>query len=337
MVTRWLDAAPPEWDPLRRSDANATAAHGPELWAALASSTPGLQVRLLAVFDEHGLAGGMPVAIERRHGLDWISAMPWVLPGAPLARDGAHAAVDAAAAAAFASLQRERRAAGGLWSLYRPEGPAFAVPQAACPAGRLGEVETAWIAVDRGTEAAWRAIDRKSRQALARAREDLAFAEEPAALAEAWTLYARQARAWNGYRPLAIEMLRRLLASRDPRGEPCARLFTVRDARGLLSSVMVLDSRCEAFLWWSGTRSEGRAHQAFGVLAWSVVEWAARNGRKRVNLGASPGLAAVASFKDSLGATPFRYPVLWLDGSHAPWTARVLARLRRRAPAGAAG
>ena len=331
-VTRWLDAAPTEWDELRRIDPNATAAHRPELWAAIASALPGYSIRFLAVESEGRLAGGMPVAIERRAGLDWIHAMPWVLPGAPLARPGLHPAVDAAACGAIGALQRERRAAGGLWSLYRPAGPEFGRDSLSRLAGRAGEVETALIPMDVDAAGRWRAIDRKTRQALAHGLDSLAFGEEPGALGEAWNLHVRQSRRWGGYRPLPIELTRRLLAARGGDGEPCARLFTVRDRRGLLSAVLVLDDPNESFLWWSGTRSEGRALQAFGVLAWSVVEWAAGRGRRRVNLGASPGLAAVASFKDSLGGVPFRYPVLWLDGRHAPWPARLLSALRGRAP-----
>lgn len=265
--------------------------------------------------------------IERRAGIDRVLAMPWVLPGAPLARPGAHALVDAAAARAMAELQRELRSAGGLWSLYRPEGPRFE-PAPGDGSSRTSEVETAIVSLDRGAGEARRAMDRKTRQSLEREREALWFAEEAGALGEAFTLHARQARGWSGYRPLPIELSRRLLAARGADGEPVARLFTVRGRGGLLSATLALDGAHETFLWWSGTREEGRGRQAFGVLAWSVVEWAAGRGRRRVNLGASPGLQAVAAFKDSFGAAPFRYPVRWLGAEHAPWPARAIARVR---------
>lgn len=325
LTSRWLAAAPPDWDELCSADPNATASHRPALWAAVAAVIPAFEARWLELREEGRLVGGLPLVVERRPGAARVLAMPWVLPGAPLARPGAHPAVDAAAAEAFGRVEREERAGGGLWSLYRPEGPEFA---AAAP-GTLVAIETALIPLGAGLDAAWRDMDRKTRQGLARSRERLAIAEEPAALAEAWTLHARQARGW-AHRPLPIALSRRLL---DAPGAG-AHLFTARDSRGLLSAVLALDGGHETFLWWSGTRAEGRARHAFGALAWRVAEWALARGRRRLNLGASPDLAEVAAFKRSLGALALRYPVRWLEGRHAPWPWRALAALRRRAAGG---
>ena len=94
---------------------------------------PGLSVRCLAVAEGGALAGGMPVLVERRAGFHWLHALPFLLPGAPLARAGAHAAVDAAAAAGLRALQRETRAVGGEWALYRPAGPPVAPERARVP------------------------------------------------------------------------------------------------------------------------------------------------------------------------------------------------------------
>jgi len=329
-VARWLERAPPGWDELRHGDPNATAAQRPEFWQAVSAAVPGITVSFLAIESGGRLIGGMPVASERRGGLHWIHAMPWVLPGAPLARPGGHGAADAVAAAALAGLQRRSRAVGGVWSLYRPAGPPVAAEALERPGGETRWVEAALIEIAGGTEAAWRRIDRKTRQSLAHARATLSFAESPESVAEAWTLHVRQSRGWAGHRPLPLELARRLLAATGADGAPCARLFTVRDRGGLLSAVLALDDPNECFLWWSGTHPEGRARQAFGVLAWSVLEWAAAAGRRRLNLGASPGLEAVASFKSSLGGEPFRYPVRCLDARHATWPGRALAALRRR-------
>ena len=101
-----------------------------------------------------------------------------------------------------------------------------------------------------------------------------------------------------------------------------------------------LDGPHETFVWWSGTHAQGRRTGALPLLLWSIVEWAAGEGRLRVNLGASTGLSLVASFKSSFGATGVRYPVRWLDASHATLPARAVAwlqsRVRRGRPRGEA-
>ena len=61
------------------------------------------------------------------------------------------------------------------------------------------------------------------------------------------------------------------------------------------------------------------------LLLWSVAEWAAAQGRLRLNLGASTGLAQVAAFKRSLAAESYRYPVRWFAATHAAWPGRALA------------
>jgi hypothetical protein len=335
-AARWSDRAPGGWAALLASDPGATAAHRPDLWAAMATALPGLATGVLVVEDEGGLAGGAPLAIERRGGLEWLHAMPWLLPGAPLAVPGRHAAVDAAVAEGLAALQRERAAAGGEWVLYRPPGPP---PDPAALERLSGEtrwLQSAIVDLGAGLEAALRRADRKTRQQVARGRaHGLACGEDPEALAAVYALHQRQGRAWRGHRALPLELSRRLLATpADPGLDgPPARLFTVRDARGLLCGALVLDHPRDVLVWWSGAHPEARARGAFAFLLWSVVEWAAARGRARVNLGASAELDAVASFKDSLGAGAHRHPVRWLDAAHAGPRGRLAgllqARLRR--------
>jgi GNAT superfamily N-acetyltransferase len=98
--------------------------------------------------------------------------------------------------------------------------------------------------------------------------------------------------------------------------------------------VLALDHPRELMPWWSGTHPDARGREAAVLLLASVVEWAARAGRARVNLGGSAGLATVAAFKRALGATAVAYPVRWLDARHASPAGRMIAAaqaaLRRR-------
>jgi CelD/BcsL family acetyltransferase involved in cellulose biosynthesis len=173
-------------------------------------------------------------------------------------------------------------------------------------------------------------MERRTRQELAAAaRRGLRVAEEPEALQAAYALYRGQSRSWAGHGAVSLELSERLL---DPGGVggPAARLFTVRDGRGLLSAALVLVGGREAMPWWSGTHPEGRRADAFALLMWSVVEWAAAHGALRVNLGASAGRSGVDAFKRSLGARSYRYPVCWFDARHASALGRLVARAQER-------
>jgi hypothetical protein len=236
--------------------------------------------------------------------------------------------VDRAVGAALGALRRQTRALGGAWSLYRPHGPAVAAEALAGLPGETRVLESAVIELSSGLDAAWRRVDRKTRQDIRHARAALRFEENPAALDAAYTLHAAQSRRWRGHAPLPLELSRRLVAA-EGSGAPPARVFTVCDPRGLLSAAFALDHARETLVWWSGTHPEGRERQAFAFLLWSVVEWAAAAGRERVNLGASPGLDPVAAFKRSLGAQPTAYPVRWLDASGASTAGRVIAAAQR--------
>ena len=333
-AARCLDGPPGGWSDLLVGDPGATAGHRPALWAALAAVLPGLSVRCLAVAEGGALAGGMPVLVERRAGFHWLHALPFLLPGAPLARAGAQTIVDAAAAAGLRALQRETRAVGGEWALYRPAGPAVAPEALESPAGLTRWVEAAIVDLADGHEAAWVRVDRKARQEIRQARERLAFAEEPAALDEAYALHVAQSRAWRAHRPLPLELSRRLLVDAGDGLGPVARLFTVRCGGALACATLALDHPREVMPWWSGADPGARRLHAFPLLLWSVVEWAQRAGRARVNLGASAGSGPVAAFKDSLGARLERYPVRWLDASAASAPGRALAALQRRVRAG---
>jgi Acetyltransferase (GNAT) domain len=318
-----FDAPPDGWNALVASDPNATPSHRPEVGRAFAAALR-MEMRYLAVTREVGLEGGAPVMLERRGGFHWIHAMPMMLAGAPLAHAGQHAAVDVAVARGLGALQRRVRAVGGEWTLYRPydERPAEAA-LAAC-SGETRTMESALIDLRGGIEAARRRMDRKTRQDIRRVARRLRFGETPEALEEAYAYYARQAREWGGHRPLPIELSRRLLT-----GElPGARLFTVRDARGLLSAVLALDHPRELMLWWSGSHPDARRAGAFPMLLWSIIEWASAAGRERVNLGASAGRMPIAEFKHSLGARGLSYPVRWLDARHATPLGHVVAALQ---------
>lgn len=334
------------------ADPCATAAHRWRLCSVLAQTLPAMESRFVAVEREGRLVGGASVVIERRAGFHWIHSLPFLLPGAPLAAKGARGEVDAAVARSLAALQRELRAVGGEWSLYRVLEPPPASAAIEAVSGETRMEEAAVVDLAGGLDAAWSRMERKTRQAIRGARSaGLAFAEEPEALPEAYALYVRQARSWRGHRPRPAELSRRLLSPPTATGEgsgagasgaeaPLARLFTVRDARGLLSAVLALDHPRELMPWWSGTHPDARGRDAAVLLLASVVEWAARAGRARVNLGGSGGLATVAAFKRALGATPVPHPVRWLDARHASPAGRMIAAaqaaLRRRRARGEA-
>jgi hypothetical protein len=336
---RWLQGAPEGWAALLAADPSASPSHRPELWAALADALPGHEPHL-AVVEEGGRAiGGAPVLVERRGGMHWLHALPMLLPGAPVAVPGAHARVDAEVAALFAALARERRVVGGEWALWRPAGPPVGTAALAELGGETRMLAASVVDLAGGLEAARARIDRKHRQEMRRARErGLAFAEEPGALEAGYALHAAQGRSWRGHRALPLELSRRLLATGGD--APPARFFTLRLRGELVSAALALDGPHETFVWWSGTHPSGRRLNAFPLLLWSIVEWAAAAGRARVNLGASTGLEQVAAFKQSLGAAEVRYPVLWLDARHAPAPARAVAwlqaHLRRGRPRGEA-
>ena len=322
-----VERVPADWPALIAADPSASPSHRPELWTALADVSPGFSWRLLVLEERGATVAGAPVIVRRRGPFTWLHALPWLLPAPPLALPGAHARADSAIARAFGELARERRAVGGEWSLYRPEGPA---PPEAALAGAPGDTqafEAALLRLGDGLDTLLSRMSRKQRQAIDRSRDrGYAFAEEPGALEEAYALHLAQSRRWRGHRPLPLELSRRLLAAG---GEPLARLFTLRSRHGLISATLALDGPHETFVWWSGTQPQGREGQAFALLLWSIAEWAAGRGRRRLNLGASTGLPHVAAFKHALGAESFRYPVRWLDARSASWPGRTVAALQR--------
>jgi len=335
-TARCLERPPAGWRELIAADPGATAAHRPALWWALASVQPGTSVRCLTVERDGALCGGMPVLIERRAGCHWLHALPHLLPGTPLAVSGAHAGVDAAVAVRLRALQRELQTVGGEWALYRPVGPAVEAAAVEAPAGETRWMEAAAIELAEGPEAAWARLDRESRRDVRQARERLIWAEEPEAIEEAYVLHVAQARAWRGHRALPVELSRRLLADGGDGLGPVARLFTVRRNGALVCATLALDHPRETMPWWSGAVAEARRLGAFTLLLWNVVEWAARAGRDRVNLGGSAGAGPVVTFKDSLGARTIRYPVRWLGAPEAGPGGRMMAALQRRLRAGRA-
>jgi len=320
-------SVPEGWGALLAADPSASPSHRPELWEAVTATVPSFEWRLLTHRDR-GLAGGAPLVISRRGPFRWLHALPWLLPAAPLARPGAHAAVDDALCTAFAELAGELRAVGGEWSFYRPEGPA---PERVA-LERIGG-ETRWISaavlpLGAGMDAVRAGLQRKQRQALDQARErPYVFAEDPGALGEAHALHLAQSRHWPGHSPLPLELSARLLRAGSA-DTPVARLFTLRSPRQLVAATLALDGPHETFVWWSGMRPEGRRTHAFLLLLWSVAGWAAARGRRRLNLGASGGLSLVSSFKSALGATDVPYPVRWLDARYASTAGRVLAHVQ---------
>ncbi len=335
METNWRAEAPKEWQALLRADEGAVPSHQPTIALALAQVVPGMSAQWVCVEREGTLIGGAPVLIERRAGAEWLHAMPMMLSGAPLASAGEHANVDAAIATAFSERVRQGGYVGGSWSCFRPSGERVTDRALERIAGETRWVEAAVLPLEGGVDAVLRRIDRKSRQALQHTlARGLHFGEEPDALEEAYALHLAQRTQWGAARALPLELARRLLGG----DAPAARLFTVRDGRGLLSASLALDSDRETFLWWSGTHRDGRRSHAFSRLVWGVVEWAAERNRSRVDLGASTGLSLVADFKRSLGAESVRYPVRWFAAGRTTGLTAVIASLqgwvRRSRPRG---
>src|SRR5262249_36020990 len=153
--TRILDDPPPEWSVLVAEDRNATPAHRPELWTAWCRTMPGMRRCFVSVEAQGGMIGGAGFLLERRAGFHWIRALPLALSGAPLARAGSHAIVEGACAEAMARLLRERRGAGGEWSLYRPAGPGVEVAAIDRLPGETRVVETSIIPLGDDFRSAW--------------------------------------------------------------------------------------------------------------------------------------------------------------------------------------
>ena len=317
------DSAPAAWDALVAEDPDATPAHRSEVVRALAAVLPGMSARYVTVERDGLLIGGMPMCVERRAGMTWLHALPFLLSGAPIARPGHRDAVDRAVAEALGLLAAEHRALGGEWSCYRPSGAMSDAVLERVP-GETRQLSAAVIDVVPGDRLE-RGLDRDDRHRLRHARAaGLTLREEPEALDRVYALHCAQSRRWAGHRPLPLELSRRLLAERSG-SEPAALLFTARDARGVAAGALVLDHPRETFLWWSGSRP---ASSASRFLLMGVAEWAAARGRARVNLGASSGRASLAMFKRSLGAREVRYPVRWLAPATAHAGARAVAALQ---------
>src|SRR5688572_28667830 len=83
--TAVLDDVPAGWDALLAGDPAASPAHRPGLWQAIAAAIPAFDWRLLASYEGGVLEAGAPVMIERRGPFRWLHALPWLLPGAPVA------------------------------------------------------------------------------------------------------------------------------------------------------------------------------------------------------------------------------------------------------------
>ena len=328
---RWLEGPPAEWDALVHEDPNATPVHRAEVMRVFADALPGCRGAFVAVEEEGALIGGGPLVLERRFGLEWMRAMPYTLPGAPLARHGRHADVDRVVAEALETKARESGVIGGEWVLFRPAGPAVDASAVERLPGETLVTTTEIVDLSAGAAAAYARIGRRERESIASARaRGLACAEEPEALDETYALYVAQARAWRGHRPKPLPLLRRLLAG----DLPAARLFTVRDSRGLLAGALALVGEREWLVWWSGSHPEARRKQAFASLLWSVGESAARAGAWRMNVGGDAGRGGIAAFKKSLGAAPLPVPIRWLGSDHASWWGRVVASVQRRMRAG---
>jgi hypothetical protein len=322
---RCLDAAPLGWSALLEADSDATPSHHPEVWSAIAATLPSFESRVIVVEEDARLIGGAPFMIERRAGLRWIHALPFLLPAAPLSLPGHRLAVDLAVADALAAAQRENHAVGGEWSCYRAGPEIMAAHALEIPGGETLWMDAAVIELAAGVDEAKRAMGRKTRQGIARSMDSgLRCAADASALDEAYALHARQARAWSAHRPLPLELSRRLLDSEH------ARLFTARDARGLLCAAFALEGAREMFLWWSGSHPDARHSESYAALLWWSAEQAAARGCARLNLGASRSLARLESFKETLGARRVRYPVRWLDARHAPPLGRLAAGVQRR-------
>jgi hypothetical protein len=331
-VARWRADAPAAWERLLREDPNATPSHRAEFAHALAEALPGMTPAFVMVERGPELLGGTALMVERRGGLHWIHAMPFMLPGAPLAAAGASELVDAVVANALDERARELELVGGEWVLYRPSG---AVPAAAVERvpGESRLMESATLDLAEGTEPLLRAMERNTRQEVAAARAaGVSILEEPAALEEAYSLYTMQARRWPGHRMRPLELLRRLLMG----ATPAACLFTARDRGALLASVLVLTGAHEWMAWWSGVHRDARRRHAFGLLLWSVAERAAESGARRLNLGGSAGREDISAFKRRLGARLERHPVRWIAPAYAGMAGRAVAALQSRLRAGRA-
>lgn len=335
-AARWLERAPDGWDALVAGDPDASPAHARGFVEALAAVRPGCTAAYLVAGADEAPTAGLPAVIERRAGLHWLHLLPSLLPATPLAPPGAHGAADDACACAIAAQARALGAVGGAWVIARHAAPTAAATTLERVPGETRVLPTAVVDLAAGFDAAWRRVDRHARQEMQAARRrGLELGEEPGALEAAHALYATQARSWNAHATLPIELARRLLAA--PTGAaPLARLFTARDARGLLSAVLVLTGRHEWFAWWSGSHPDARRRHAFGALLWHAAERASAAGARRFNAGASAAREGVGSFKRSLGADVRDVQVRWIAPAGGGPVVRLVAALQARARRGRA-
>jgi GNAT acetyltransferase-like protein len=289
------------WDEWATNARGASFAARAGFLAALPLALPGSRLLFLSARRGDRLVGAVPLVVTRRWGHRWAYSLPFGTYGGPLVDSGEPepARVRAELAHALGSWLAEGRVAGG---------------EVVCGPGR--EADPAWATLadsivsstahvvsleGRSFDSYVAGLEKSTREELRRApRRGVVVLEEPEALAAAHALYLAQARSWRGHRPYPLAFLAALVEHPSR----FARLFVARSENELLCAILVLSSGDDSFIWWSGSSPAARRTVAYPYLMVEIVRVMGEEGRKRVSLGSSGGIAALERYKESVGARP---------------------------------
>lgn len=304
---RWVREPDLEaWGDLVSRCPSATFFHTPEWLHVCTASYAGRRWHLLVLPAEGGRwIAGMPLIEVRKVGTRHLFALPLGLPGQPISEDQAPETAEQAIWAALAQL-----AASGGWGLVQVTCPPLRPPPSP-PAGFEVQTHTTHILdLREGAEAIWknrmhRNVRHQTRQAVKRGLEVRPIADS----SEVETCYnimvetAIRHRAPASY-PLAL--LQNIYDHLVPSGR-CRWWGAYHEGR-LVATLISFCHGHEVTLWASGSQTSSLALRPYNLLYWTNIAWAAQNGYRRLDWGASPpGRKGLVRFKERWGAVPVNY------------------------------
>ena len=269
---------------------------------ALPLALPGARLVFLSARRGDRLLGAVPLVVTRRWGHRWAYSLPFGTYGGPLvdAAEPEPARLRAEMARELGSWLAKGRVAGG--EIVCAPGAQSADPAWAALAGTVLSSTAHVVSLEgRSFDSYVAGLEKSTREELRRApRRGVVVLEEPEALPAAHALYLAQARSWRGHRPYPLAFLAALVEHPSR----FARLFVARSENQLLCAILVLSSADDSFIWWSGSSPAARRTVAYPYLMVEIVRVMGEEGRKRVSLGSSGGIAALERYKESVGARP---------------------------------
>jgi CelD/BcsL family acetyltransferase involved in cellulose biosynthesis len=302
------EAAPDREEILRFAESlpRATFFHTPAWSESIAAAYPRSTPGWITAREGGRLVGFMPFVRRRGRLLHSLSALPFGTYGDPLARDGA---VATALLSAFVDLAGARRCRRGEACLFHG-----ADTEALRGRVELRTEECRLIDLEGGFERFWRTCLNKERRRVCNkgAAEGIEVRPlgGPDEVQRLYELYRRQSAAWGGGHPYPEKLLSELFGRRD---EGVIVWGAFREG-ALLGAHVDFYFGEMAQAWQAAMSRQSRSTGAPVMLVVRAVREACDRGMSRFNLGSSGGNPGLVRFKESLGATEHRYPVLLKRG-----------------------